>query len=228
MAITLSKRGSNSTTGATTRTIAFTGVTAGSVLICSITKHPTTAAVFSVADNVNGAWSAVVQLDASGRKAEIWQFASSASGDLTITVTSTVSVAFRIAAYALLGANPTAEDTGTRTNVTADPMFASPATGFNLTAGAFVAAAIAPANTVGVSVLDSDYTAESVSPTVDPFGAHAYRIVGGSPITDEEIDWNVTTSRSGPGVCASWAAAAGFKAAWLGSRNNRILGGGFR
>lgn len=226
MAIALTHNDATSSASATSLNRTFTGVSSGAVLICAITQMSSGSRTYAVSDDVNGAWPAAIAsligdgvTGPTGRHAEIFRFESSAAGDPVITVTVTGgAVPFQMAVWAITGANPTAEDTGTDFNLSADTTMNAMATGFNVSAGAFVVACIAPTASVTSSTLDADYTVAIESPAVSPQGVIGYRLIGGSPITDEQMLWTVGTGRAYVGAAASFAEAVA-----TGNRRRRTL-----
>jgi len=209
--ITAANVGSNHGTAVSSLTYAFTGVQSGSTLLLGIAQwaYYVTPPTYSVSDGVNTWVQINRQVGTFGkgvnRVAETWRVASSASGNLTVTVTPSATATFLVGRLEARGANGTVDTSATDDAASAATLYAAPATGFNPVANSIILGAIAPGDFTGVSTLDANYTS-IISRTTSgsgPFGVVAYRIVGGSNLTNERMSWSVTNNRLYVGASAS-------------------------
>ena len=207
-------------------------ITAGSTLILALGQRATGNRTYSVADNVDGAWTARPVLDdgaPNGRKLQLFYIEDHTGGTVTVTVTSSVNQVVDIAAIEIGPSTfegDSSRTAGLSTDVTASgyPCSAS-STELDTSADVFVLSAIVLAST---GTLDDPGTAGWTTWGATATRSHYQYKTSNSALTDEQ-GWikESGSNRDYISTVAAFIAAGGggFQSAWASRSNTIIMGG---
>jgi hypothetical protein len=214
------------TSGTTPFTLTLTGVTAGSTLVVAVFYPVSGIRTFSVADDVNGAWTAgtLVIDTGSNRRLQGFYFEASGSGTVTITITGNVATSGVIAVAAELSACTFSSESTFTTGSATVTHYCAPSGEIDVVGDSLVFSAAVLHAAAGTVTGTSGFT--SLANTSDYIAQYK---ASGSGFVDERSQFSSTTSRREAGFSFGFVSAGGgggFSAAWA-HRRHQLIGSGF-